>query len=600
MVRAPEDAGECPAAWSEPPEFELTLVMAWRNDDYGGAGAIPRLQRTLDVLNWQVKTTNASVELLIVEYDPPAGRERLREAVRLPRDVPAVRVIEAGRAFARRVDSFFPGRRNVPTPWAETRNLAIRRARGAYVTPVATNSVLSTAFYRMVAQRGALRRSEKGHARVLHRIPKVYVDREVPAGTSVERVEEFLAEHGKEQTFVYTSAEPDKAVLEFTAAAGDFQLMSRDNWHRLRGYWECPSYAHHDSILHYQADAEGFVGVVHQGMLVLHQYHEEGGFYKNLKLVTVPETDYGYFKRTRVLNSNTCDWGYALQSFPEHSLRRGVVAAQVVGFYQMFLLSDRNSFPLYREHLAQISASDVFGSTSAVHVSLIGGGETIRGEAKQLLKERFVVSSEQEEGDEGVSLKQAWDHCRANPADIVWYLHGKGSFHPSRENDDLRRALTASVMHRDCLAQLRAGGRDACGMRFSRIPHWHYSGNMWLARCSLLAGLPDPLAPRGRTCGGSGVTEEWAFAPTGDPKAKCRVIWCVAGGRYRFEHWIGMNASALFSDCLGHTVDAAQRTHAFIFGYIGSELLASYNKTCDVAPRNHLFVSRLLLAHSSF
>ncbi len=317
MVRAPEDAGACPPAWDEPPQYELTLVMAWRNDDYGGHGAVPRLQRTLDVLNWQVKTTNASVELLIVEYNPPAGRPRLREAVRLPRDVPAVRVLEVGAEFAERIERFFPGRRNVPTPWAETRNLAIRRARGAYVTPVATNSVLSTAFYRLVAERGALRRAERGRERVLHRIPKVYVDRDVPADMPVEQMEAFLAAHGKEQTFTHIGEEPERLVLEYTSAAGDFQMMSRENWHLLRGYWECPSYAHHDSIVMYNAEAEGFVGVVLPNMFVLHQYHSGGGFHKMLKEVTVPETDFARFKGTKLLNPNGCDWGYAQSVFPE-------------------------------------------------------------------------------------------------------------------------------------------------------------------------------------------------------------------------------------------------------------------------------------------
>jgi hypothetical protein len=56
-------------------------------------------------------------------------------------------------------------------------------------------------------------------------------------------------------------------------APGDFQMMSRENWMLVRGYFECPSYGHHDVILLYNALAEGFMGVSHD-MLVLHQFHQ--------------------------------------------------------------------------------------------------------------------------------------------------------------------------------------------------------------------------------------------------------------------------------------------------------------------------------------
>jgi hypothetical protein len=66
-----------------------------------------------------------------------------------------------------------------------------------------------------------------------------------------------------------------------TQACGDFQLMSRQNWFAFKGYWECPSYGHFDSIIMAMAYNRGMRGIpLMDPMFVLHPHHASGGFFK--------------------------------------------------------------------------------------------------------------------------------------------------------------------------------------------------------------------------------------------------------------------------------------------------------------------------------
>ena len=55
-----------------------------------------------------------------------------------------------------------------------------------------------------------------------------------------------------------------------------------------------------------------------------------------------------------------------------------------------------------------------------------------------------------EEGDEGETLHSLWKYCRRKKHAKVVYLHSKGSFHPSKSNDRLRRFLTEGALSKEC------------------------------------------------------------------------------------------------------------------------------------------------------
>ena len=82
-----------------------------------------------------------------------------------------------------------------------------------------------------------------------------------------------------------------------------------------------------------------------------------------------------------------------------------------------------------------------------------------------------------ENGNEEESLHLLWMYCRKNPTQRVVYLHSKGSFHPSDDNDKLRSFATKAALSKQCdEATKTIDSCDVCSGRFSPLPHAHTSG----------------------------------------------------------------------------------------------------------------------------
>ena len=120
----------------------------------------------------------------------------------------------------------------------------------------------------------------------------------------------------------------------------------------------------------------------------------------------------------------------------------------------------------------------------------------------------------------------------------------------------------------------------------SPYPHAHFSGNMWLARCSHVARLPDPMEARGQTCGTKDRAGEDLWTLGKHVRiSQCRPDWCLAGSRYRFEHWIASRPGR-FADCL-NSMDVSGNGKSFLFGYWGLD--GDYGEpNCVAAPRPEL------------
>lgn len=131
-------------------------------------------------------------------------------------------------------------------------------------------------------------------------------------------------------------------------------------------------------------------------------------------------------------------------------------------------------------------------------------------------------------GDEVGTLRLLWEHCVAHPDGAAVYLHSKGSFHPSSENDDLRRFLTRGALSEACAAAVTDGGGgegttcDVCASRFSPVPHPHAPGNMWIARCDHVRRLRDP----------SHFALDMEMVPSHGTDS------CAGRKRFAAEHWV--------------------------------------------------------------
>ena len=112
----------------------LSLVVTARNDDHGG-NLLDRMQAFVGGWLEQARRYAIDSELIIVEWNPPAGRPRLRETLSWPADPGPCRVrfIEVPPALHAR----FAHAEALPLYQMVGKNAGIRRARGEFV--LATN-----------------------------------------------------------------------------------------------------------------------------------------------------------------------------------------------------------------------------------------------------------------------------------------------------------------------------------------------------------------------------------------------------------------------------------------------------------------------------
>src|SRR3984893_1923253 len=112
----------------------ISLVVTARNDDHGG-NLLGRMQ--IFVSGWiaQSQRHNLPSELIIVEWNPPSDRPRLRDALRWPESFGPchVRFIEVSEEMHRR----YTHSEGLPLYQMIAKNVGIRRARGQFI--LATN-----------------------------------------------------------------------------------------------------------------------------------------------------------------------------------------------------------------------------------------------------------------------------------------------------------------------------------------------------------------------------------------------------------------------------------------------------------------------------
>ncbi len=116
------------------PEPYLSLVVTARNDDHGG-NLLGRMQIFVDGWLAQARRHSIPSELIIVEWNPPAGRPPLAEALQWPADTTPcdVRII----TVPLEVHSRYQHGVNLPLYQMVGKNVGIRRARGRFI--LATN-----------------------------------------------------------------------------------------------------------------------------------------------------------------------------------------------------------------------------------------------------------------------------------------------------------------------------------------------------------------------------------------------------------------------------------------------------------------------------
>lgn len=253
-----------------PPSPYLSVVATARNDGHGG-DLLGRMRLFMRGLLEQAERWRLPMELIIVEWNPPADRPRLGEALAVPAGgaFGRVRFIEVPHALHRRFDHSD----QLPLFQMIAKNVGIRRARGAFVLATNIDLLFSDELIRRIARR-RLRRGR------LYRIDRTDVDTDVPVDATLDERLAWCEQHiirlnQRDGTRdlrtgafhrIYKPMDRRVWLLEklqdwnlvpvvtrkrlHLNGCGDFTLMHRDHWALLRGYPEFHMFSMHlDSVL---------------------------------------------------------------------------------------------------------------------------------------------------------------------------------------------------------------------------------------------------------------------------------------------------------------------------------------------------------------
>src|SRR5690242_1968415 len=232
----------------------LTVVAATRNDDHGG-GLLARTQLFVEGLEEQARRLGLPVELLIVEWNPPADRPPLAEAFAWPRsalfDPTIIRVPQA-------IHETYAHADGLPLFQMIAKNVGIRRAAAPYVLATNIDILFSDELIEFLL---------KGlEPAVVYRVDRCDIQADLarrPLPSPAEcRALPTIRTHERDRTSYPDRRGPSmprRLVSKLHAAAddamhgripvlhgnaaGDFTLTSKDVWTGIRGYAEWPMYS---------------------------------------------------------------------------------------------------------------------------------------------------------------------------------------------------------------------------------------------------------------------------------------------------------------------------------------------------------------------
>ena len=142
-------------------------------------------------------------------------------------------------------------------------------------------------------------------------------------------------------------------------------------------------------------------------------------------------------------------------------------AGKTFGFFHMFGGKDPTLMEtIVHEQIAMIEAANILDSIESISLVVFGPTYSTFQTPPGRKFKRSIRSNET--GDERETLALLYSHCHAHPDDRVFYIHSKGSFHPSAGNDRLRRNLMKAVLY--CIRNETLEDSDICGLRFAPIP----------------------------------------------------------------------------------------------------------------------------------
>jgi hypothetical protein len=354
----------------------LSIVAASRNDEHGG-DPLRRTQIFLNALFAQCQKHRLPAELILVDWNPPPERPRLEAALDFSRsnEYCAPRVLIVPPVIHQQLEYGD----KLPFFQMIAKNVGIRHARGRFILATNIDILFSDELIAFLA-------AQRLNPKRLYRVNRCDVANSVPAEaneqlsfcwnnlirvhkrrqtlpvspdrrSSVFEEDDLLKKSGPwqqrkrdggvEYTVLERDAPPEYA---HTNACGDFTLLSREQWHRLRGYPEFEAFSFHiDSMFCYMAHYGGVLEtVLTPPCVVFHIEHSIGSgwspeghgvLFERLEKAGIPSLENGQLHewgeimraREEPLVFNGEAWGlgqFAIKNLPTHSPHHTVLAVQ--------------------------------------------------------------------------------------------------------------------------------------------------------------------------------------------------------------------------------------------------------------------------------
>lgn len=248
----------------------LSIVATSRNDNHGGNLNL-RMQVFVNALLAQAERHKLPTELVLVDWNPPSDKPMLAQALTLPARHPycTVRTIVVPPIIHEK----YVHAARLPLYQMIGKNVGIRRSRGEFVLCTNVDVVFSDPLFTFLAQRSL-------EYATSYRTDRYDTGNEIKIDWPLPHILAYCANNlirlnlrdaslnlkTNQRHKIYPQNSPKRHEAPphlHTNACGDFTLLSRSDWLRLRGYAEWDIYSFHlDSLFLYTAHYGGCREVV--------------------------------------------------------------------------------------------------------------------------------------------------------------------------------------------------------------------------------------------------------------------------------------------------------------------------------------------------
>lgn len=229
-----------------------------------------------------------------------------------------------------------------------------------------------------------------------------------------------------------------------------------------------------------------------------------------------------------------------------------------------------HALKIVREQIMTLQSSSLLRN-APIHYTLIGKNETDRIQTIcHELSANCIQSQYVPQGGEMLTLQAFWEYCNREKDALGTYIHNKGAFHPSVQNDNFRIMATKAVVSDACQTipyQVAIGNKktedkdnnatsshrscNLCGARFTPYPHFHMTGNMFTSTCAYILNLRPPV---GFEQDMEDLMQHVTMAKQPSPSSpsipkptfqQYRNGYSVGTQRFANEHWVGSHLGTL-------------------------------------------------------